>query len=132
MINLMKLSLNLENNNIRNKLEMHKLFDKHRPDVIFHAGAMKHVAICEENISEAIRTNVLGTLCLSNLAEKFLSKCFVLISTDKAVDPTSVMGCTKKIAELVVKSKDKKTKMGTRKRVDEDQEKTQILNPSKN
>ena len=50
---------------------MHKLFDKHRPDVIFHAGAMKHVAICEENISEAIRTNVLGTLCLSNLAEKF-------------------------------------------------------------
>ena len=99
---------------IRNKLEMHKLFDKHRPDVIFHAGAMKHVAICEENISEAIRTNVLGTLCLSNLAEKFLSKCFVLISTDKAVDPTSVMGCTKKIAELVVKSKDKKTKKRTK------------------
>ena len=118
----LKSKFNLNNNkkivficsDIRNKLEMHKLFDKHRPDVIFHAGAMKHVAICEENISEAIRTNVLGTLCLSNLAEKFLSKCFVLISTDKAVDPTSVMGCTKKIAELVVKSKDKKTKKRTK------------------
>ena len=118
----LKSKFNLNNNkkivficsDIRNKLEMHKLFDKHRPDVIFHAGAMKHVAICEENISEAIRTNVFGTLCLSNLAEKFLSKCFVLISTDKAVDPTSVMGCTKKIAELVVKSKDKKTKKRTK------------------
>ena len=57
--------------NIRNKFEMEKFFLKYKPDVIFHAGALKHVTICEENITEAIRTNVLATSMLSNLAEKY-------------------------------------------------------------
>ena len=92
--------------NIRNKFEMEKVFIKYKPDVVFHAGALKHVTICEENITEAIRTNVLATSMLSNLAEKYSCKCFVLISTDKAVEPTSVMGFTKKLAEIIVKSKD--------------------------
>ena len=100
--------------NIRDKVEMEKLFVKHKPDVIFHAGALKHVAICEENISEAIRTNVLATSMLANLAEKFSSKCFVLISTDKAVEPTSVMGFTKKLAEIIIKSKDRIGEKNTR------------------
>ncbi len=100
--------------NVRNKTEMEKLFSMQRPDVIFHAGALKHVTICEENISEAIRTNVLATAMLADLAEKFLSKCFVLISTDKAVEPTSVMGFTKKLAEIIVKSKDRIDEMNTR------------------
>ena len=92
--------------NIRNKSEMEKLFSKHKPNIIFHAAALKHVTICEENITEAIRTNVLATSMLANLAEKHSSKCFVLISTDKAVEPSSVMGFTKKLAEIVIKSKD--------------------------
>ena len=78
-----------------------------KPDIIFHAGALKHVTICEENVSEAIRTNVIATSMLANLAEKHSCKCFVLISTDKAVEPSSVMGYTKKLAELVIKSKDR-------------------------
>ncbi len=100
--------------NIRNRNEMEKLFAYFRPDVIFHAGAMKHVTICEENISEAIRTNVLATAMLADLAEKFYSSCFVQISTDKAVDPSSVMGFTKKLAEIIIQSKDKLSTSKTR------------------
>ena len=100
--------------NIRNKTEMEKLFSNFRPDIIFHAGALKHVTICEENISEAIRTNVISTAMLANLAEKFGCSCFVQISTDKAVEPTSVMGLTKKLAEIVIQSKDKLSKNNTR------------------
>jgi len=93
--------------NIRNYAEMQKIFLKYKPDIIFHAGALKHVTICEENVSEAVRTNVIATSMLANLAEKHSCKCFVLISTDKAVEPSSVMGYTKKLAELVIKSKDR-------------------------
>ena len=100
--------------NIRNKDEIEKLFKRFYPDIIFHAAALKHVAICEDNISEAVRTNVLATHFLSNMAEKYKSSCFVLISTDKAVDPTSVMGLTKKSAEMIIQSKDKFTKNKSR------------------
>jgi len=100
--------------NIRNRNEMEKLFIKYKPDVIFHAGALKHVTICEENISEAIRTNVIATAMLADLAEKFSSSCFVQISTDKAVEPSSVMGLTKKLAEIIIQSKDKLSKSDTR------------------
>ena len=93
---------------------MEKLFIKYKPDVIFHAGALKHVTICEENISEAIRTNVIATAMLADLAEKFSSSCFVQISTDKAVEPSSVMGLTKKLAEIIIQSKDKLSKNNTR------------------
>ncbi len=110
---------NLNNNificsNIRNTVEIEKVFLNYRPDVIFHAAALKHVTICEENISEAIRTNVLATYSLANLAERFSCKCLVLISTDKAVEPTSVMGLTKRLAEIIIKSKDRYTKKTTR------------------
>ena len=110
---------NLNNNificsNIRNIVEIEKVFLNYRPDVIFHAAALKHVTICEENISEAIRTNVLATYSLANLAERFSCKCLVLISTDKAVEPTSVMGLTKRLAEIIIKSKDRYTKKTTR------------------
>ena len=100
--------------NIRNNNEIEKIFNKFNPDIIFHAAALKHVSICEDNISEAIRTNVLATYFLSNMAEKYKCKCFVLISTDKAVDPSSVMGLTKKIAEMIIQSKDKFTKSKSR------------------
>ena len=108
--NIIKLSCS----NIRNHDEMEKVFIKYKPDIIYHAAALKHVSICEENVSEAIRTNIFGTDLLSGFAQKYLSKCFILISTDKAVSPSSVMGATKKIAENIIQSKDRFSLFTTR------------------
>ena len=100
--------------NLRNSEELEKVFIKYKPNIIYHAGALKHVFICEENPSEAIRTNIFGTYLLANLSEKYKIKCFVLISTDKAVNPSSVMGATKKFAESIIQSKDRFSKNATR------------------
>ena len=100
--------------NVRNLTEVEKIFSEHKPHIIYHAAALKHVAICEENVSEAIRTNVLATDTLTNLSEKYKAKCFVLISTDKAVNPSSAMGATKKLAESIIQSKDRFSKTKTR------------------
>ncbi len=81
---------------------MQQIFEKHRPEVIFHAAAHKHVPLMEVNAVEAIKNNVLATRCLGELAGKFEARDFVLISTDKAVNPTSVMGASKRIAEIAV------------------------------
>ena len=97
-------------NDIRNKIEIEKIFREHKPQIIYHAAALKHVTICEENISEAIRTNVLATFNLTELSETYNCKYFVIISTDKAVEPSSVMGATKKMAEIIIQSKDKYSK----------------------
>lgn len=100
--------------NIRNKDEIKKIFASFKPEIIFHAAALKHVTICEENISEAIRTNALATFFLTEMAEEYNCKCFVLISTDKAVEPSSVMGVTKRLAEIIVQSKDLHSKSMSR------------------
>ena len=100
--------------NVRNSIEVEKIFSEHKPHIVYHAAALKHVAICEENVSEAIRTNVLATHTLANLSEKYKAKCFVLISTDKAVNPSSAMGATKKLAESIIQSKDRFSKTKTR------------------
>ncbi len=100
--------------NVRNTIEVEKIFNEYKPHIIYHAAALKHVAICEENISEAIRTNTLATHLLASLSEKYKAKCFILISTDKAVDPTSAMGVTKKLAESIIQSKDRFSKAKTR------------------
>ena len=92
--------------NLGNSDELEKVFIKYNPNIVYHAAAMKHVFICEENPTEAIRTNIFGTYSLANLSEKYKVKCFVLISTDKAVNPSSVMGATKKFAESIIQSKD--------------------------
>lgn len=81
---------------------MREIFEKFRPEVIFHAAAHKHVPLMEVNASEAIKNNVLATRCLGRLAGQYAVRDFVLISTDKAVNPTSVMGASKRIAEIVV------------------------------
>jgi FlaA1/EpsC-like NDP-sugar epimerase len=81
---------------------MSQVFAKYRPEYVFHAAAYKHVPMMEANVSEAIRNNVLGTLCVAKSAAKFGARKFVLISTDKAVRPSSVMGATKRIAERIV------------------------------
>ena len=81
---------------------MSKVFRRFRPHVIFHAAAYKHVPLMEDNASEALKNNVLGTNVVANMAGLFGSEAFVLISSDKAVQPSSVMGATKRLAELVV------------------------------
>ncbi len=87
---------------IRDKDRMEKVFALHTPTVIFHAAAHKHVPLMEINVPEAVTNNVLGTRNLLELAERFGVERFVMISSDKAVNPTSVMGVTKRVAELIV------------------------------
>ena len=81
---------------------MHNVFKKHNPDILFHASAYKHVELLEENIIEGIKNNIRSTFCLSKIAYKFKTKKFILISSDKAVRPTSLMGVTKRVSELIV------------------------------
>ncbi|HEX6041551.1 nucleoside-diphosphate sugar epimerase/dehydratase [Longimicrobium sp.] len=78
------------------------IFARHRPDFVFHAAAYKHVPLMEDNPVEAVRNNVLGTLCVAQAAARYGADKFVLISTDKAVYPSSVMGATKRLAEQIV------------------------------
>lgn len=97
---------------ITNKARMHELFSEHRPDYVFHAAAYKHVPMMEDNPSESIVNNVEGTRVVADLAVEFGTRKFVMISTDKAVNPTNVMGCSKRICEIYVQSFDKAIKDG--------------------
>ncbi len=89
---------------IRNMERLENVFKTFKPDFIFHAAAYKHVPLMESNPSEAIITNVLGSKNLVDLALKYNAERFILISTDKAVNPTNVMGCSKRIAEIYAQS----------------------------
>ncbi|WP_195348745.1 polysaccharide biosynthesis protein [Bacteroides nordii] len=93
---------------ISNPTRIEAIFREYKPQYIFHAAAYKHVPMMEDNVSESIQVNVAGTRTLADLAVKYGAEKFVMISTDKAVNPTNVMGCSKRICEIYVQSLAKK------------------------
>ena len=95
--------------NIREKERLDAIFEKYRPEIVFHAAAHKHVPLMENNPTEAIKNNVFGTYNLVNCSDEYNVKRFILISTDKAVNPTNIMGATKRLCEMIIQAKDKKS-----------------------
>lgn len=104
-----KLNLDTQIASVRDKRKLDYLFSQNKIDVIFHAAAHKHVPLMETTPEEAVKNNVFGTLNLVLLADKYHVKKFVQISTDKAVNPTNIMGATKRICEMIVQTMDKKS-----------------------
>ena len=98
---------------ITNQERMERIFEDFRPDYVFHAAAYKHVPLMEENPSESVQNNVYGTKVVADLSAKYGVKKFVMLSTDKAVNPTNVMGCSKRICEIYVQSLDAAIKRQT-------------------
>ena len=96
--------------NIREKGKMEKVFSKYKPQIVFHAAAHKHVPLMETSPNEAVKNNVFGTLNLARCADKFGVETFVQISTDKAVNPTNIMGATKRICEMIIQTIGKHSK----------------------
>lgn len=91
---------------------MDEIFAHHKPEYVFHAAAYKHVPMMENNPYESIENNVYGTQTIADLSVKYGTRKFVMVSTDKAVNPTNVMGCSKRICEIYVQSLDKAIKEG--------------------
>lgn len=92
---------------VQDKERIREVFETYRPNVVYHAAAHKHVPMMENNPLEAVKNNVLGTMNVVNCASDFQADRFVMISTDKAVNPTNVMGATKRVAEMIVQGKNK-------------------------
>jgi len=107
--NFTELEVNIEIGSVRDKEKLKETISQFRPEVIFHAAAHKHVPLMENNPEEAVKNNVFGTKNVVEVADKYNVDRFILISTDKAVNPTSVMGATKKVAEMIVQTYSKKS-----------------------
>lgn len=99
-----KLDLKVEIASVRNEDRVNQLFERHHPDIVFHAAAHKHVPLMEDCPEEAIMNNILGTYHVVQAAHRYQAKKFVLISTDKAVNPTSIMGASKRFCEMILQS----------------------------
>lgn len=102
-----KLDLKVLIGSVRDIKRLEYIFEKYSPNIVFHAAAHKHVPLMEESPMEAIKNNVFGTFNMAECAHKFKVERFVMISTDKAVNPTNVMGATKRICEMIIQSMDK-------------------------
>ena len=100
-----QLNMRVEIANICNREEMEKILSRHTPHIVLHAAAHKHVPLMERNCCEAVRNNVFGTLTLVEACEKYGVDRFIMISTDKAVNPTNVMGATMRVCEMIVQSR---------------------------
>ena len=105
-----KLNLSTIIASIREYKRMDEIFNKYKPDVVFHAAAHKHVPLMENSPSEAIKNNIFGTLNVARLSDTYKVKRMVLISTDKAVNPTNIMGATKRAAEMIIQTINKNSK----------------------
>lgn len=95
---------------VRDKDRLEEVFKEYKPEIVFHAAAHKHVPLMENNPLEAIKNNVFGTYNVVNCADEFEVEKFILISTDKAVNPTNIMGATKRVCEMIVQAKNKVSK----------------------
>lgn len=95
---------------VRNTKRMDLIFEKYRPDIVYHAAAHKHVPLMENSPNEAVKNNVLGTWKVVQAADKWHVKRFVMISTDKAVNPTNIMGASKRVCEMIIQTYDKHSK----------------------
>lgn len=95
---------------VRNTLRMDEIFREYRPDIVYHAAAHKHVPLMEDSPNEAIKNNVLGTLKVATAADRYGVGKFVMISTDKAVNPTNIMGASKRICEMVIQNMNRKSR----------------------
>ncbi len=95
---------------VRNEARVNDIFEKYRPDIVYHAAAHKHVPLMEDSPREAIKNNVIGTYKVAKAADQYDAKKFVLISTDKAVNPTNIMGASKRICEMLIQNLNQKSK----------------------
>ncbi len=110
LVNYSHLKLNTIIASVREKGRLENIFRTYRPDIVFHAAAHKHVPLMEANPTEAIKNNIFGTLNVAECADKYGAKRFVMISTDKAVNPTNIMGATKRVAEMIIQAFSKQSK----------------------
>ena len=92
---------------VRDKKRLEQIFEKYNPYLVFHAAAHKHVPLMEKSPLEAIKNNVFGTYNVVNMCDKYNTNKFILISTDKAVNPTNIMGATKRLCEMIIQAKNK-------------------------